>query len=957
MKKILRLTLAFTLYVFSTSNLYAVRAIPYPVTITQPDGSQLIIRLQGDERFHYKTTLDGYTLTPDNNNVLTYARLDVNGNLVSTSVKASNIEKRSSTEKILLKTLSQNIILNAKNRINSSVRSSVIKSSVSGIQKSYPLTGSPKSLVILVNFSDRSFVTASPQTAFTNLLNQKNYSVNGGTGSAKDYFRDNSMGVFNPQFDVVGTFTLPQTMDYYGKNDSNDEDTNPQQMVIDACTLASAAGVDFSQYDTDGNGIVDNIFIYYAGYNEAEGGTANSIWPHRWTLNNYNTKFNGVSVYGYACTSELKGSSGSNMCGIGTFCHEFGHVLGLDDMYATVSTATQHTLSSWDIMDYGPYLNNGRTPSGYSSYERFFLNWLVPTELKSPKNVTLDTLSTSNRAYLISQNGNHNLNGANPVPVEFFMLENRQLKGWDSYLPGHGMLVTHIYYNSTTWANNTPNNDPNAMGVDIIEADNIASDNTMSGDPFPGTSNLTTYSPTLRSGTNIGKPLTVIKETNGIITFKFMGGSSAATINTIGTLASFKTIQGTPSAIQTIKVSGIKLKSSIQLSFVTNLHYEMKKESDIAWGKTITLTPVDSTVTSTNIQIRYNPTVPSFANTHNETLQLNSTSAETISLSLAGTSTRRVYVVPPIARNATDTTIASFVAHWDAVSDSIEKFASGYYLTVYNTSEGTSKLKQGFNNGLVAPDWTINATALSPSAAFSGDSVPAIEFKNTGDFIQTEKYVLPATGLSFYVRSLSGNGYLFVEAWNDTKWTKLDSILVNSSLNTTKSYSFGEDKNYSRFKISYTRVSDYYVIIDDVTASFSQKLEYNFKDKWVSSTSDSLINLVSNRDYYYKVKASDKKLNSDGSILYENITNFSNLIHVKTIEDKAGKKALIVTVDKNHNLIVYSTSTEYPIRIYNVVGQLIRIVSQTYNETTIKGLPHNQVYIIQSGARSSKVVL
>ena len=510
---------------FFATEVFAIQATPYPISVTQPDGNVLSIYLRGDEFFHYKTTLDGYALVPDSDGILTYAQLDTNCQLKTTNVKAFNIENRTALEKSTISKLTPNLDFTKQLQASSSKRMAVPAAFKTIGLKTYPLSGSPKSIAILVNFSDVSFVTPNTKTAFTNLLNQDGYSTNGGTGSANNYFRDISMGVFSPEFDVVGPFTLPGTMASYGANDASGNDINPQQMVIDACTLAAAAGVDFSQYDTDKNGVVDNVFIYYAGHNEAEGGSANSIWPHRWSLNNYNTKFNGVSIYGYACTSELRSSSGSNMCGIGTFCHEFGHVLGLDDMYAT-NGATHQTLSSWDIMDYGPYLNSGRTPPSYSSYERFFLDWLTPTELKSAGNYNLDILSTSNKAYLISQAGNHDLTLANdPNSPEYFLLENRQRKGWDTYLPGHGMIITHIYFNASTWLNNTPNNDPNAMGVDIVEADRIPTDATLSGDPFPGTSNVTSFSPTLRSGTVLPKPLSAITETMGQIYFDFMGGN------------------------------------------------------------------------------------------------------------------------------------------------------------------------------------------------------------------------------------------------------------------------------------------------------------------------------------------------------------------------------------------------------------------------------------------------
>jgi len=966
MRIISAITLTIIALLLSISNTYAVRAYPFPIKITQPDGTELTIKLHGDEGFHYETTVDGYALTQNSSGVRTYARLDETHALKSTDIKASDIEKRSITEIEFVKTLTPNLTLQKQETATtaSKVMRVAASSSNSSPQKAYPLNGSPKSLVILVNFSDKSFVTTSPANSFTNLLNQKGYSTNGGTGSAKDYFRDNSMGVFDPQFDVVGPFTLPQTMSYYGANDSSGDDTNPRQMVIDACTLASTNGVDFSQYDTDKDGIVDNVFIYYAGYNEAEGGPKNSVWPHRWSLSGLNTKFNGVSVYGYACTSELRSNSGSSMCGIGTFTHEFGHVLGLPDLYATVSTATQHTLSSWDIMDYGPYLNNGRTPCGYSSYERFFMKWLVPTELKSAQNVTLDTLSTSNKAYLITQNGNHNLNGAVPNPVEFFMLENRQNKGWDTYLPGHGMLITHIYYNSTTWSANTVNNVETTMGVDIVEADGTASDYNMSGDPFPGTLSTTSYSPTLRSGADIDKPIALIAETKGIITFHFI---NIPTIKTIGTLLAFSTVCGTPSTPQTITIKGTKLISPIQLNLNYGFNYEVKRETDNTWSKSLTLTPTDSTVNE-KIQIRYNPTVPSYKDTHTDIINLKSKDAVSVMLNLYGKSTRPVYVTAPVAIDATDISLNSFVAHWKAVSDSTYKLAAGYYLTVYNLSDGSSEFKQGFKNGLTAPEgWTINATAISTSTVFSGDSIPAIQFQSSGEYVLTEKFLAPASGLSFFIKSLSeGSGKLLVEAWNGSQWTTIENVSIIASLSTTKTYSFDSGNNYIQFRFTFTRGSGY-LIFDDISVKCDKQVEYNTQNKWITSNNDTICNdtvynIIPGRDYYYKVKASDKTLYSDKTIKYENITDFSNIIQVKLSADSIihfvnKNESLHVYKDNSGTVIVQIPSTDSVVRVYNAIGQLIQVIQPQALAVPIKNLRTGQFYIIQAGSNSVKTII
>lgn len=559
----MRKIIPILLLVLQSVQLLAVKATPEPIKVIQPDGSELIIRLRGDEFFKYTTTIDGFLIKKNEKGIYNYATFDKNGIISVTDQKVSNIDQRSASEQTFLKTIDKNIPLNRISLANRVRKVSNLNTQIA--ENTFPVTGSPRSLVILVNFADKSFVTANPKTAFTNLLNQSGYSTNGGTGSARDYFIESSFGQFTPQFDVVGPVILPQNIAYYGNNDFNGDDLNPQQMVIDACAAADAVGVDFKQYDLDNNDIVDNIFIYYAGNNEAEGANSSTIWPHRWSLTDYNSKFDGKSVFDYACTSELKSSSGTSMCGIGTFCHEFGHVLGLVDYYPT-NQKTHYTLEDWNIMDAGAYLNDGRTPPTYSAYDRFYIGWLIPEELLTPQNVILGSLLSTNKAYLVSENGNHNLDGKNPNPVEFFLFENRQKTGWDAYLPNSGLLITRIYYNSSDWFDNGPNNDPSNMGVDIIEADGKANNYTMSGDTYPGSNSITTFNPKLRNGTTINKPLTEIAEDSEIITFKFLGGETDTNIDGLkyfvqnnGTLIIYSSVK--QQTLNIYNISGSLIKS------------------------------------------------------------------------------------------------------------------------------------------------------------------------------------------------------------------------------------------------------------------------------------------------------------------------------------------------------------------------------------------------------------
>jgi len=620
-KKAILLTLSAFLYLIGYFPVYAVKAYPFPVSITQPDGTQLTILLQGDEWHHFKTSEDGYLLKENTKGFLTYATVNSAGVVVESNFIAKNATNRTAPEIQFLKTINKLAVIQSVKSVPH--RS---KGLVSGSlpQKAYPLLGSPKSLVILVNFTDTSFVTSSPLIAYTNLLNQDRYSANGGTGSARDYFMASSYGKFAPTFDVFGPVNLPHTMAYYGANDANGNDVNPVQMIVDACTLANAAGVDFSQYDTDNNGIIDNVFVYYAGYNEAEHGPANSIWPHSWDIQvgyNYSgTKasitFNGKLLQHYACTSELRGNTGTNMCGIGTFCHEFGHVLGLPDFYDTSgSSPYKPTLEDWDIMDYGPYLNNGRTPPTYSVYERFFLGYLTPVQISTPSNLMLVPIyqgvtvpsNTNNQAFLFSAT-THNLNGASPSPPEFFMVEYRKKTGWDTYLPAEGMCVWHIDYDQTAWTDNVPNNYTGTtqtaashMRVYLVPPSGVGT--------TPPTTAFTSGSvtPTTWSGIDINRAIANITKTTDNITFNFMPSK----MSTTGSFTDFSTTLGATSTTQSLNVSALNLTGNLSVTLQNSTNFDIKLSTDASWSKSLSLIPVSGSVTAT-IQVRLNPKVTGY---------------------------------------------------------------------------------------------------------------------------------------------------------------------------------------------------------------------------------------------------------------------------------------------------------------------------------------------------------
>lgn len=514
---------------------WAIKAISTPVKKTQRDGTTITIRIHGDEFSHYTSTLDGYQIVSRDGIYYYYETSIVSKSGVSL-VRASDPDKRSGSERSLLASRAKGRLDGlpaATDRMLSysthALRASKSKASVDVI---LPTTG----IVVLVQFQDVRFQSGHTVETFSKMLNQKGYSFNGATGSARDYYVDNSQGKYVPQFDISPIVTLPNDMDFYGENSSDtDSDVNPNLMVVEACQLASAAGVDFSQYDHDEDGVLDNVFIYFAGHNEAEGADESAIWPHRWVVRNYpNTYVNGVKVWDYACGSELKGAEGSTLCGIGTFCHEFGHVLGLPDFYDTDGAIGGNSggLYHISVMSAGNYNNGGNTPPHYNALERALLGWLDLIELNGAETITLDPIHISNQGYYIrSQNS----------PAEIFVIEARKNESWDRPLSNSGMLIYHIDQSENNaigmtaenrWQINRVNSNVGHECVKFIEssgrklaASEQSNPNSYNKVFYPGLTNNTAFNKSSYGGRDwMGNAVPIelleIRNSNGTVSFK-----------------------------------------------------------------------------------------------------------------------------------------------------------------------------------------------------------------------------------------------------------------------------------------------------------------------------------------------------------------------------------------------------------------------------------------------------
>jgi len=450
-------------------------------TITQADGTTIEVKQMGDEFYHYMINREGQEI-----------RLNENGMYEVAGAKPN---------------ADQFLARRAKSPRLAGQRR---------VAQNYGDLQITRILVLLVNFKDVKMQSKYNNSYYATMLNAE-------TNSVRDYFRAASEGKYVPQFDVFGPYDLDENEYYYGHNVSN-SDQHPDQMVVDACAKAHADGCDFSNYDTNNDNVVDNVYVIYAGYGENYNGSKEFwIWPHSWEIYSENVegtlKYDGKTLGHYACSAELTGISGTNADGLGTFCHEFSHVIGLPDYYDADYEENGDneglTPGEWTLMDQGSYNGDGNYPALYSIYDKYFMGWKTPTILKDPDNIEMPVGGD----YARQITSNDVL--AKPTNTStVYYLENRQKEGYDQGLPGHGMLVWQVKYSQKHWEDNDLNNYGGTLLYTIKSANSSSTDLSSSDTPFPGTNNVKKCTPIT------GHELTEISENAGVITFKYNGGKA-----------------------------------------------------------------------------------------------------------------------------------------------------------------------------------------------------------------------------------------------------------------------------------------------------------------------------------------------------------------------------------------------------------------------------------------------
>jgi M6 family metalloprotease-like protein len=794
---------------FSTFQLHAVTASPYSFEHKQPDNSSVSLRMMGDERVKWAETLDFYTVLRNSKGDWEYAALDKHGDIVTSGILAHNPSERSVKEITFL--------VSTKRRLSfSSQQISLIKSvweqKQSKRTKGFNPSGDNKMLMILMDFQDWAFQRTP--TDFDNLMNQVNFNSGNATGSVRDFYLENSWGQFTFTTTVVGPFTAANNMAYYGANHPTTYyDMRPDSLVSEAVRLA-ANSVDYSQYDNDSDGNVDGVYVVYAGYGEEAGASANAIWAHASTIPTIVR--NGVNIIDYACSAELRNTSGTVITSIGIISHELGHSLGAPDFYDTdFSTNGQYNGTGyWDLMADGNWNNDGDTPAHHNVYTKYAIyGWLTPTLVTNYLDVTLrDIKDYPDAIYYNTTTSN-----------EYFICENRQLTGFNAHCPGHGMIIYHVdsYHISNNFASNSINTGAH-QGLYPMSATSTTSTGIMlsgssntintGGCPWPGSVNKTQFNDAttpnslswLGFATNM--PLNSITETTGNVHFCANACDLRNPTNLI--VAPFSTKQINISWTPNTAVNPVMIAVNTVNDFgvpIDGTAYSVGNA--IAGGGTVIFNGTGTNFIHTGLLPQTTYYYKAWSVTPGDIYSIGIINNGNTFYSL------------PFAENFDDTSIPP---HWTQIDHSgngqIWQFGRmDHYAGVYSSTP-MPNLNGKFaylNSGCYGSGNTQNVDLISPSYDFTDYSTVLLSFKF---YMQ----VFSSSTVKLYYSIDNGLNWTLFVSWNTT------------SLNNPENFAlflppFVDGKSQVKLKWNYTATWDYFYALDEV------QLTGNYGPTWTGS--------------------------------------------------------------------------------------------------------------------------
>jgi M6 family metalloprotease-like protein len=793
-RKIHFIVLVLSLFLIK-QEIIAVPAYPKPIVFRQPDGTILTVTLQGDERAKWAITSDGYTVLFNKKGFYEYAVKNTNNDIVVSGIQAKDPAKRSQQDADFLSKIDKKLKYSPQ---QVTLLKSIwqIKEEETLSQGPFPTTGDRKLICILIGYTDNPFTKT--QSDFNKLLNQVGYSLDGASGSVKDFYLENSYGQFNLTVDVAGPYTASHNMAYYGANDVLGYDIRPRELVTEAVNLANSS-VNYADYDNDNDGSVDGVYVIYAGYGEEAGAPANTIWAHAWNISPLT--LDGKIIESYSCSSELRGNTGTNLTRIGVICHEFGHVLGAPDFYDTDYSGSGGDFEGtgyWDVMASGSWNNNGATPPNHNAYTKVVCyNWAAATTLTSGATITLYNAKDSSNSFY-----KFNTTTAN----EYFIMENRHQVGFDVDIPGEGLIIYHVHKNINVAAlfNVINASHPQMMYPVCASATSDPTSPVSSygsinsgGCPFPGTSSKTSFTdatlPSSKSwaGANTNKPITNISHNsvNKTITITFMGGGD--------------TDDPTNFAAEAIS------SSQIDLSWNLNAGRNVL----LAWSSNgVFGTPADGVDYSTDESIPGGGTV------------LYAGSNEAFSHTSLDQNTRYYYKIwTKVEATPTWSTGVTSQAQTLCSGDAAtlpfsEQFSAttlpGCWTIEDNIGNGQVWKFGTFTDGLSGT--TGNYAYLNSDSYSSGYSQNTDLITPTFDFTDVE---FPTVEFVHYFESYSGSGATFSYSTdNGSTWNVIQSWTVTTTNPVTFDQLISEVSGYSqvKFKWNYTGTYGYWWCIDDI---------------------------------------------------------------------------------------------------------------------------------------------
>lgn len=893
---------AFAAVAFMASGIVAdaMPASPFPIAMQQPDGTWIEVLLQGDEYGHIITTPDASTML----------LRDSRGFLVAGGAPAFRPAKAGAAS-------------GRPKRVD--------------LNTDFPAHGKQRALAILVEFPEtadhpqgRRFGYDDPRQLFDDMLNKTGFDYDGATGSVRDFFLESSNGAFDLSFDVYGPITLEHDLAYYNTK-TNGENLHAWHMVEEGCRAIDHL-VDFNDYDRDHDGIIDNVYVFYAGQGGATGGNPDDcIWQHASEiemLSGSTFLFDGVRLNHYACSNEcrmVRDDSGDlvrRLEGIGTVCHEFSHVMGLPDLYDTSGMGLV-TPGLWSTMDTGCHLNDSRTPPLMTAFERMSLGWLEPRDIGgAPASLSLRDLS-HNEAFRIPTSDN---------PNEYFILENRQQKGWDAYLPGHGMLVWHINYMPDYWKRNQVNTVQGMLGVDIVRAD-LKSE---TGFPFPGSASVDRLTdsgyPNMLSqhGNPTGAPISRIVEAGGVVSFDI-----CKLVTSLGKVEGVRTMDVTPTSfrMEWIPQAGASYRVSV---------FTREGQTTTPAGAYGSITVADAFVDVEGLQpdTRYYATVTAVSG---------SIEGETSDEIAVDTPEWSFGFMAPEAAGAADIACNSFTALWKPLDGAVD-----YAVNLFTAGEWQTSLSAvGFTDGLDAlpTGWSTNCSSTMGINGYYGKESPSLLMSD--DYARIQSPLLPGdiAGLSFWFRERSGSGQSRIEVsfLVDGKWSEPSGIELPERMAMGDVATFAGDDipAHSRAaRIIYRRVEKGSLAVDDIEISYATEQTYNPVEGWVgrkvgSDATDLMIDgLIHATDYFFNVCGID----SDGTISRE-----SEMIKVTTLTDSSVDDALS---DDDPVVVVLPDGS------VSIAGQVVP--AEVYDRLGRRVQPSNLprgIYLIKVGNKTVKLVI